>query len=66
LSDPDPTSRPSLRASAASPAARLGYTVRAGLAAGITTAIWQGFDLTHGIWLTISAVVVIQPHRGDT
>lgn len=47
-------------------AARLGYTIRAAVAAGTTTALWQGLNLTHGIWLTISAVVVIQPRRGDT
>lgn len=47
-------------------AARLSYTIRAAVAAGITTALWQGLDLTHGIWLTISAVVVIQPRRGDS
>jgi uncharacterized membrane protein YccC len=49
-----------------SPAARLAYTIRAAAAAGITTALWQGLNLTHGIWLTISAVVVIQPRRSDT
>ena len=46
-------------------AARLAYTVRATVAAGVTTALWQRFDLTHGIWLPISAVVVIQPRRGQ-
>ena len=49
-----------------SPAARLAYTIRAAAGAGITTALWQGLNLTHGIWLTISAVVVIQPGRVDT
>jgi len=49
-----------------SPAARLAYTIRAAAGAGITTALWQGLNLTHGIWLTISAVVVIQPRRVDT
>jgi uncharacterized membrane protein YccC len=48
-----------------SSAARLAYTVRAALAAGVTTAIWQGLGLTHGIWLAISAIVVIQPRRYD-
>jgi len=47
-------------------AAALGYTVRAALAAGITTAVWQGLNLAHGIWLTVSAVVVVQPRRADT
>jgi uncharacterized membrane protein YccC len=36
------------------------------LAAGIATALWQGLDLTHGIWLAISAIVVIQPRRRET
>lgn len=49
-----------------SQAERLAYTVRAAAAAGITTALWQRLSLTHGIWLTLSAVVVIQPRRGET
>jgi uncharacterized membrane protein YccC len=48
------------------PAARLAYTIRAAAAAGITTALWQHLNLTHGIWLTISAVVVIQPRRDES
>ena len=44
-----------------SPAARLAYTIRAAAGAGITTALWQGLNLTHGIWLAISAIVVLQP-----
>jgi len=49
-----------------STAARLAYTLRASAAAGITTAVWQRWNIAHGIWLTISAVVVIQPRRGET
>ena len=49
-----------------SPAEKLAYTIRAAVAAGITTAVWHHWNLTHGIWLTISAIVVIQPHRGET
>jgi uncharacterized membrane protein YccC len=59
---PDPP--PALAVDSA--AARLAYTIRASAAAGITTAVWQRWNLAHGIWLTISAVVVIQPRRGET
>lgn len=63
---PGPASSPSPTLGVDSHAARLAYTLRAAAAAGITTALWQGLNLTHGIWLTISAVVVIQPRRVDT
>jgi len=63
---PDPASPRSSALGVDSPAARLAYTIRAAAGAGITTALWQGLNLTHGIWLTISAVVVIQPRRLDT
>jgi len=46
-------------------AARLAYTARVTIAAGVTTALWQTFALTHGIWLPISAIVVIQPRRAQ-
>jgi uncharacterized membrane protein YccC len=46
--------------------AKLAYAVRAGLAAAVATGIWHALDLTHGIWLAITAVIVIQPRRGDT
>ena len=52
--------------SAESRAERIAYTIRAASAAGIATALWQGLQLTHGIWLAISAIVVLQPRRGDT
>ena len=57
----------SARAFAAeSRAARIAYTVRASAAAAIATALWQGLELTHGIWLAISAIVVLQPRRDET
>jgi len=28
--------------------------------------VWQGLELTHGIWLAISAIMVLQPRRGET
>ncbi|HLY23462.1 MAG TPA: FUSC family protein, partial [bacterium] len=46
-------------------AVRLAYTARVAVAAGVTTALWQAFAVTHGIWLTVSAIVVIQPRRGQ-
>lgn len=51
---------------AESRAARIAYTVRASAAAAIATALWQGLELTHGIWLAISAIVVLQPRRDET
>src|SRR5262245_21982341 len=62
--DPAPPISPALGVD--SSAARLAYTIRAAAAAGITTALWQELNLTHGIWLTISAVVVIHPGRTET
>src|SRR6059058_5297549 len=55
---PDPASPPVGTISAESRAARIAYTIRAAAAAGIATALWQGLELTHGIWLAISAIVV--------
>jgi len=52
--------------SAESRAARIAYTVRASAAAAIATAVWQGLELTHGIWLAIPAIVVLQPRRDET
>src|SRR5207237_6589486 len=63
---PDPASPPLGTISAESRAARIAYTIRAAAAAGIATALWQGLELTHGIWLAISAIVVLQPRRGET
>src|SRR5437870_9052160 len=60
---PDPASPPLGAISAGSRAARIAYTIRAAAAAGIATALWQGLELTHGIWLAISAIVVLQPRR---
>lgn len=61
------TSRPPASgASVDSWATALGYAVRAAAAAAITTALWQGLNLTYGLWLTISAVMVVQPRREDT
>jgi len=51
---------------AESRAARIAYTVRASVAAASATAVWQGLDLTHGIWLVISAIMVLQPRCGET
>ena len=51
---------------AESRAARIAYTVRASVAAAIATAVWQGLELTHGIWLAISAIMVLQPRRDQT
>lgn len=42
------------------------YALRAGLAAGIATAIWQSLHLDRGFWIAISAVIVIQPDRRAT
>ena len=63
---PDPASSRAPALGVDSPAARLAYTIRAAAGAGIATALWQGLNLTHGIWLAVSAVVVIQPRRVDT
>jgi uncharacterized membrane protein YccC len=42
------------------------YALRTGAAAGIATAIWQTWHLDRGMWIAISAVVVIQPDRRAT
>jgi uncharacterized membrane protein YccC len=42
------------------------YALRTGVAAGIATAIWQTWHLDRGLWIAISAVVVIQPDRHAT
>ena len=63
---PDPASPPLGAISAGSRAARIAYTIRAAAAAGIATTLWQGLELTHGIWLAISAIVVLQPRRDQT
>ncbi len=36
------------------------YAFRTGAAAGIATAIWQTWHFDRGLWIAISAVVVIQ------
>ena len=42
------------------------YALRTGVAAAIATGIWQSWEINHGWWIAIAAVVVIQPHRADT
>jgi uncharacterized membrane protein YccC len=42
------------------------YSLRAGAAAGISTAIWQHWNIDRGWWIAVSAVVVIQPDRSAT
>jgi len=42
------------------------YALRAGVAAGIATAIWQYLAIDRGWWIAVSAVVVIQPQRHAT
>ena len=63
---PDPASPPLGAIGAESRAARIAYTIRAAAASGIATALWQGLQLTRGIWLAISAIVVLHPRRGET
>lgn len=42
------------------------YALRTGAAAGIATAISQTWHVDRGLWIAVSAVVVIQPDRGAT
>jgi uncharacterized membrane protein YccC len=42
------------------------YALRTGAAAGIATAIWQFLHLDRGLWIAVSAVVVIQVDRNAT
>src|SRR5437870_404481 len=63
---PDPASPPLGAISAGARAARTAAPIGAAAAAGIATALWQGLELTHGIWLAISASVVLQPRTDQT
>jgi uncharacterized membrane protein YccC len=42
------------------------YALRTGTAAGIATAISQTWHVDRGLWIAVSAVVVIQPDRHAT